>query len=217
MRIESELLLGLGITLSWDCHAHGQHVVRIETGIDAVQRPQTADHQPRADQQHKRESHFANNQDVARRAAARIRVRPTESLFQPVIYIRTREAPGGRKPGDQTGGDGNREGESQNLRVETNRSGLRQLIAEECDDKRDAAMSHEQTERAARRREQHSLREHLLNHSPPTRTERRADGNFFAPPERLRQHEIRDVGAGDQKYKRNRTQQHEKRRAHVSD
>jgi hypothetical protein len=48
---------------------------------------------------------------------------------------------------------------------------------------------------------------------PRRGTEGHTQGNLFPPPCRSREQQIRDVGASDQEDKRNRTHQHQKRRA----
>ena len=71
--------------------------------------------------------------------------------------------------------------------------------------------------RRPRRARRMRLREDRPDDAAAPGAERRADRDLLAPPERLREHEVRDVGAGDQEHEADRAEEHEQRRSHVAD
>ena len=80
-----------------------------------------------------------------------------------------------------------------------------------------APVSNQQTGGAANEGKQNRFGEQLPDHTPPTRSERRANRNLFLARQGPRQQEARDVCTRDQQHKGNRSQQHEQDRADGAD
>ena len=106
----------------------------------------------------------------------------------------------------------------QHARVERDRRGARNArgaLPSRARARRSRASA--EARRSAEHREQHALREQLRDHPRPARADRDAHGDFALPPRRAREQHVRDVRARDQQHERDGAENHEQRRAHVSD
>ena len=109
-----------------------------------------------------------------------------------------------------------REGEHRHVHADL--GDARHVLAEEGDDEASTPRHGEdEPERAAREREHDRLGEELPDDARAARAERRAHRDLLAAPERPREDEVGDVGAGDQQHEADRAEQHEQRRPHVAD
>src|SRR5207253_929146 len=81
----------------------------------------------------------------------------------------------------------------------------------------EAPRSERDAERAAGERQEGALGEELPYHSPAAGAERHADGNLALPRGGAREHEVADVGGGDQEHERDRAPEDEQRRLRVLD
>ena len=72
LAVKRNLLLRLWIRRRRDGGIDGQHIVWIESRIDLAQRPEAADHQSSADQQHQGKRDFTHNQCAASAAGGRV-------------------------------------------------------------------------------------------------------------------------------------------------
>ena len=73
---------GLQKPAAADRHGHGEHVVRVEPGIDRLQVHKCANEQRRSDDQNERQSHFANDQKRTHLAAAEAYTGAVAALVQ---------------------------------------------------------------------------------------------------------------------------------------
>ena len=143
-------------------------------------------------------------------------VRPG-ALFQRFTDTFCRQAQCGQKSGKNSGDERDAKGEGQYPPVKANGVGARQLIADKLHHEHGCVMREDQAERATGNRQDHRLRKHLLQEAATAGSESRADGDFFAPRKRIGQHQIRDVGTGDQEHQGDRAQQNEQPRTNIAD
>ena len=94
--IASELRDSRGLlkAIAGERHLHGEHVVRVEAGIDVAQRNEGADEQRSADEQHQRERDFADDEQGARLALAESGAGAVAAFLQRGVEVGTRGADG---------------------------------------------------------------------------------------------------------------------------
>src|SRR6202007_149892 len=63
---EAAYILIFRIAVAWNRYAEREDILRIVTGLDALQRNEAADQQSRADQEHERQSKLAYDENPAR-------------------------------------------------------------------------------------------------------------------------------------------------------
>ena len=98
-----------------------------------------------------------------------------------------------------------------------NRVQARDLGGGHRNQQRQRPVRDEKRDRAARRREQHALREKLPQEAPPARSERLPHRELPLAPGRAREEKARDVGASDQENESDRDQENDERRLHLGD
>ena len=81
----------------------------------------------------------------------------------------------------------------------------------------DAAGRQRQPGRSAQQREQHALGEHLPRQPDRARPQRRPHGHLAFPVGAAGQQEVGDIGARDQQYESNRSQEHQQGGPHLAD
>ena len=67
---------------SGDRHHHREHIVRIESRVDRLERQEAANHQPRSNQQHQRQREFGCDQKTTQTVAAYAVAAAAPALFQ---------------------------------------------------------------------------------------------------------------------------------------
>src|SRR6266536_2440688 len=118
-----------------------QHVVRIETGIDGLQAPEAAQHEACADYEDDGERDFDRDEGRAGEAAAGVSIETAKSLFERFVDVGFNHAQRGKKAGEQSGDDGEREREEQDRNAETDVAHAGQLVCKEFDEKVDTEVS----------------------------------------------------------------------------
>ena len=99
-----------------------------------------ADHQSCPNQQNQRQGNFNHDQGVARAISAGVGARPSQSLFECLVDIRSAQMQRGKNAGDDSGENGNRRSKPEDLGIDAGADELRQLIGKECHDQSHAEM-----------------------------------------------------------------------------
>src|SRR5467141_2340486 len=81
----------------WQVNLEGQHVSRLKTGIHMHEPPEALDHQRSANEQHQRQSYFADNEHAAKLDAAASGSRGSPSFLQSVLQSHSRALQRGRQ------------------------------------------------------------------------------------------------------------------------
>src|SRR5689334_10241479 len=97
---ETQSFLWCLITLIRQRKHCGDDVICLEAGIEMHQVEETAQHKPRADEQHAGEAHFRDNETIAQPALAAAGSCGTATPMQPLLRICTGSLQGGRESED---------------------------------------------------------------------------------------------------------------------
>ena len=107
-------------------------------------------------------------------------------------------------------------GEAEGEKVEVDLLAARQ-VRQQRSERVEAPGREGNAERAAGERQEGALGEELPHHAPAAGAERDADGDLALPRGGAREHEVADVGSGDQEHERDRAPEDEQRRFRVLD
>ena len=213
---------GLREPLAPQRHAHRQHLMRIEPGIDRAQREESANEQRRADQQHERQSHLGDDQQRARLVLPEPAARSAAALLERRRSDRcaTNAAPG----------TGRRRGRSASETIAVNASTRQSTPTPEpstpmrgmlpgftASSARMPSDAKRQPEHAAHQRQHDALGQQLPHDPAAAGAHRRADRDLPLADGRAHQQQVRDIRARDQQDEGDRAQQHPQRRPHVAD
>ena len=192
--------------------AGGQHVLGAEAGIDLLQLPEAAQHQAGGDQQHEGEGDLRDHQQAARapRAEARRRARELSCFITSASSGRAVSA--GSAPNSMPVST-----ETTSVKPSTVASmptSLARVVkrAVKATSRWSAAAARPRPISAAGDRQQRALGQQLAHEPAAPGAERRAHRELAAAPQHARQHQVRDVRAGDQQHAADGAQQHEQRR-----
>ncbi len=100
---------------------HGQHVVRIEPGIDAHQRDEAADEERRADEQHHRERDLGDDEHAAHALPAGAGARAARAVLQRLREIGPRQLQRRDDAEEQAGDERQAGGGGEHAQVERDR------------------------------------------------------------------------------------------------
>src|ERR1043166_6876856 len=102
-------------------------MIRIEAGVGAAQRPEGANHEAGADQEHEGERDFGDNERVAGAAAAGVAIGFAQALLERIVEIAAEQAGAGEESGCDAGENRRDERECQHAPLELGFGGARQL------------------------------------------------------------------------------------------
>src|SRR6185369_10864409 len=148
----------------------GQHVRRIEAGIDGQQKLEAADHETGADQEHQGESHLRDHQRIADVVAMALGRRLDPSLFQRPEEVGGRKLESRHQAEDRARQDRDPEGESEDPGVDGERIHARNVARTELDHQREAPESQQQSQTSAADPQQNAFGEHLADEPAAART-----------------------------------------------
>ena len=195
-------------------HVEGQHVVGIESRIDAPEFGEAANHQSGARQQDDGERHFHDHENPL--GAMPGAARPAPSLLERFLKIALRILERRGQAEQDSCQHGSGEHEQQHAPVEMDFLGSGQCLGQHLERPLQPPRGKEQTQAPAGQSEQDAFGQKLPNDAAAGRAQRGADGEFTGASRRARQQEIRHVHAGDEKNKTHRGQQHQQNRLDVA-
>ena len=188
-----------------------EHVVGREARVDDADALVTANQQARADEQHHRERHFADDERFADARAAG----PDRAASGGRGESRDGAA-GRRERGHEAehhaGQDRNRHREGEHAPVDADLSQPRNAGRSERDQRARAPVGDDEPRDSAGHAEHDALGQELLHEPPASGAERRPHGHLARAAVRPREQEVGDVDARDEQHERDRAEQDQQRR-----
>ncbi len=191
------LRLIIGIFCEVEVDAHGEHVLRHEARVDALQLDQAVDHEPGANQQHIRKCHLCRNQRAPHEAAAGARGGLRALIFEGRGHV----AAGVNRcqRAAQDGGQrGAYDGEAEHPAVHRNLSRSRRQLAGEPDEQSHAAVRESDTDAGGKHGKEQTLGQQLAEQPSGAGPHRGADSEFAFTARHAGQNQVGHVGARDQ-------------------
>ena len=171
-------------------------MIRIEPRGLALQPDETANRQPRADEQHERQRDFSSDEgrpDPALAAAV-----AACSLPEIVVDVQMEELVGRCETGEQAGEGRDSEAEEQHAGVDRHRARDVEIGRTEADERSDQPHGEQHAGRAAEHCEDDAFGQELAENPPAARAERDADCHLLAPPRRAGNEQPGHVPRGDE-------------------
>ena len=187
-------------------------MLRVEARVDPGQPAEAAHQEARPDQQHHRERHLGDDQRAAQPGVRGGAPHVLEQHVHRGIRGPQRRENAEAHAGQERDGAGEAEGE----KVEVDLLAARQ-VRQQRSERVEAPGRERDADRAAGERQEGALGEELPHHAPAAGAERDADGDLALPRGGAREHEVADVGSGDQEHERDRAPEDEQRRFRVLD
>ena len=203
---------GLLKAVAADRHGHREHVVSVESGIDRLQLHECTNEQRRSDDQHKSESHLADDQNGTHLAAAEAYSGAVAALVQNCRKVLTGGGDRRHQAKENSGQQRNSKREQKTsestvtaepsspmrgmlpgLMASRNRTPANPRISPRIPPVRDITQA---------------LREQLANDVPASGAERRTRCEFPLASGGANQQQIRNVGTGNQEHKSDGAKQH---------
>ena len=194
----------------------GGRAARIEPGGRPLQVQKAHEQQRRADQQHDRQRHFADDQGCAKPSAALAR-RSTRAVLEDIDQARLRGLERRRHADEQRADQRRAAGEDQRPPVEGQRRLRRQLGRDRRLDRRQRPQADEHAQGAGDDGENQAFSEELPHHVCARRAERLAHRDFLVARRQPPEEERRDICARDQQNEADRANQRVERRLQVAD
>ena len=191
--------------------------MRIEPGIDRLERQEAADHQPSSDQQHERQREFRCHQRTTQPVAANAVTSAAPTLFQRAGQIHRGSLDGWGESKRDTRQRGNAEHEKNDTGVDGHCVDLRDVGRAERDQRVRPGQRQQESAGGAHGGQQQALRKELPDHPPEPCAQRGTYGNLPLAGRRARQQHVRDIGARDQQHESDRAHQHQQRRLNLTD
>ena len=179
-------------------HPEGQDAVGIEAGVDALQVPHRAQHQPGADAEHQRQRHLRGHQAAQRALAARrlgAVALPEQRLDAgPQRYQRGQQAHRNGEP------DRRRQHGEEHAAVERDLGLARHFGRQPRHQEGQQRPGEGQTGQRPGRGEHDLLDEQLAHQLPPRGADGRAHGELARPLDRAAEHQRTEVGGAEQQH-----------------
>ena len=198
-------------------HPHRQHVRRVETDGDALERPETAEHQAGADEQQHCERHLHDDERVPEALAGAAARDALAAVLERVGQIDAQRAER-RREAEQHARQERHDGrEDEDGDVEPDAREARDVGWVPPRHEPDAGVRQAKADDGARRRQHEALGEQLAHHPDPVGAERRAHGHLALARLRAREQQVGDVGAGDEQQEADGTEEQPDRAADGTD
>ncbi len=185
-------------------------MIGAEAEIDALEVAETAQKQSGACQQQQGERHLRDHQALAHKHVRAARDNSARLLFHGRCKVGARSLERRREAKYYSAEERYGGGEGENAPIGIGRKRRRVIGKRQKREKRaPAPYRYQYAQRAACRCENQPFGQNLADDIAPSSAHRQPDRDLLLPPGCARDHQIRDVGAGDQQYKTN--QAHEQR------
>ena len=192
-----------------DYHLHGQDLIRLETEFDFQKARKRAQKESRPDEEKHGERHLGHDKGVTKSLPAATVSAAPAVLLEGRLHVETGDAPGRPQPEHDGREKRERNGKSENARVETHILYLseRNRVLREEEKRAAGPRAKEETERSSYRGERDAFNEKLLNYPSTARAERCAQSQLASAADAARQEQAREVGARDQQDEGNHPEQ----------
>ena len=189
---------GLGVFGRGQRQPRAHHAVRVESGLDALERHGAANEQARADEQHQRDGQLTDDQARAQPVAHPAHRGAASALLEDRLHIGSRRPDRGGQPEEDGAGQRDEEREPHHDRVERGLLEARHAVGRGRDERADAPGGKRKPRRRGDQREDEALGEELPDHAAAAGAERGANRHLPGPRGPARQKQVGDVAAGDQ-------------------
>ena len=187
-----------------DRHGHGEDVVGVESGIDGLQLHERANQQRGPDDQHKRKSHLADDENGTHLAAAETYSGAVAALIQNCCEVLAGGGDRGHQAEENSGQHGNCQSEEKHVRVDGDRRAIfadaRDASGIDGEKEANAGESENESEDSAGEGYHQAFCEQLTDDVPASGAEGRAGSEFALACGGANQQEIRNVGTGNQEH-----------------
>src|SRR6202040_3400722 len=211
---EAAYILIFRIAVIWNRYAEREDILRIVTGMDALQRNEAADQQSRSDQEHERQSKLAYDENPARTVPAPV-ARTAGSVFQSVAQIQP-QGLNRRDPSKQQRREHARaERECEHRAVDANIVQPRQTRRMELNQQTQPELRYKKAAEAAENCEQDALAHDLPNQPAARCSQRRTNRHFPFAPCGASKKKVGNVAAGNQQHEPDGGEKSDQRRLDV--
>ena len=198
--IEPDAPGGIRIARGRQRDAHGEDLLRWDTRDHVLDRHEGADEEAGSDQQHQRQRHFGDHETLAEKRLTGAAGQAPSRLSHRLRDVASAAVQRRRQAAEHAGQRGQREREDQHRPVQRDfrfvRDGTRRHQRE---NRRQAGIGEQHADDAGGERQDQALGEQLPNQSASAGAQRGADRHLALTRRRLRQQQVRHVGAGDQR------------------
>src|ERR1700722_15215198 len=190
--------IGSGIVRSGQPGLKGHNAVRIETGLHLEQVPKTTQQKARGDHEHEREPQFTDDQNLAGARPFRGSLGSPSFLPERTEQIRTAHKPGGSKPEDCSGCDGDGHSKRQHAPADRYVIEVGEALRNKPQQEMLGAEQNGKPGDSAQQEEQQALGHKLADEACSLRSQSLANRDLTATHTGPGEQEIGDVDATDQ-------------------
>ena len=194
-----------------------QHITRIESGWNALQRERALNQERRARQQQQREGQLADDERRAQPIPDAAGGGAASRAAKAGLYFRPRGAHGRREAEDERAQKRHADREQDDEAVEPRLLETRHARRTHGHQRADADLRERESEQRGRQREHQALGQQLTDDPGAPRAERRADRQFTRARRAAGEQQVGEVAARDQQHEPHRAEQHEEPRPVVAD
>jgi hypothetical protein len=197
--------------------AHAQHALRVEAGAGFLQVHEASDQQARAGEQRHCKRHLHDDEHAPRRARRAAAAAAAAAFLEHFVGALAPQSDNREEAEQHAGQQRQRQRERDDAAIEADGETVCCIIQTEQADQLYAPLRNDQSGDAAGQREHQALDQKLAREPAAPGAERGADRQLFLPGRDARQHEIGDVGAGDQQHERDYCLQQQQHRREFAD
>ena len=191
--------------------------MRIESGVDALQRERAANQQAGADEQQQRQRDLGDDQARAQPIAEAAARRSAAALAQAHLHVGAREPQRGREAADDARDEPDRDRKAECHRIDPRLIEAGHVPRARRDDARDEPVREQQAGAGGGERQQHAFGQQLPHDTHAPDAERRADRDLAPARRAAREQQVRHVAARDEQHDEDGAEQHEEPRAVAAD
>ena len=197
---EGPLLLSRRIGRGRQPDRDGREPLGLEAEIDRVELDHRTNEEPGSDEEPGGERHLAHEDGRAQPRLGPAAAFPPPPFREDGGRIDTGRAQGREEPEEDRRGDRRRQGEAQDRRIGAGRREERDVGGRQGDEEAGERDGEGDPERAAHRRQDRALDERRANQTPAARPERAPDGELAPARREAGQHQVGQIGAGDEQH-----------------
>jgi len=208
--VEGDATQAVGVGRAWLRDGHRRYVGWIEAGVDGDQLAQGAHQQPGADQQHDCQRHLRDDERAAQ-PRGRYPCRRARRGGVQVLDRGTRTAQRRGQAKQHASGHGHERRHGEHREVEADVGDARHLGRRRSDEQVHTPAGQQGAGSPARQRQDHALDQRLADEPPARRAERGPNRQLPLARGRPGEHQVGDVGAGDEQHERHGAEDDENR------
>src|SRR5579859_635808 len=172
----------------------------IETRVGVKQFRKCGNHQASAGEKHQGNSELTHNENLTKPSTARCRAGTAGSFLEGLVDTGSAGFEGRGEAKQDSRSEGNEECEREDPDVEMDIRSARQIDRSESKQRAESKIGHQQAQGASRERDEHALREQLLEKPPARGSHGDADSNFAASQAAASEKQIRNICTSNQQH-----------------